>query len=121
VTIPAWVKGTLVLAVTLSAGVVMGMTYERSRAPAHEASAADSRHILQHLERSLELDSAQRTAIGAILARHQGAVDSTWHAVQPHVHAAMDSALQEIVGVLRPEQAAKYRKMVEVRHPRALP
>jgi len=34
------------------------------------------------------------------------------------VHATMDSTLQEVLGVLRPDQAAKYEKMVEAMHPR---
>jgi hypothetical protein len=118
--VPAWVKGTLLLAVTLTAGIVVGVGYERRRTPAHEAAGMNSHHVMQRLERDLGLDSAQHEAIAAILARHQGAVDSTWHAVQPHVHATLDSTLREIVGVLRPDQVEKYRKMVETRHPGVL-
>jgi hypothetical protein len=117
VTIPVWVKGTLLLAVTLAAGVVIGVGYERRRAPAHDPAVMDSHHVMQRLRHHLGLDSAQQQAIAAILARRQGTVDSTWHAMQPHVRATLDSTLQEIVGVLRPDQVAKYRKMVEAMHP----
>jgi hypothetical protein len=34
------------------------------------------------------------------------------------VRAALDSTHQEIVEVLRPEQAARYRRLVEARHTR---
>ena len=76
--------------------------------------------MLRHLTDQLGLDSAQQTAVALILARRQGTVDSTWHALQPHVRATMDSTLREILDVLRPEQAAKYRKLVETMHPEAL-
>jgi len=120
VTAPAWVKGTLLLAVTLAAGVVIGVGYERRRTPAHEAAGMDSHHVMRRFAHDLGLDSAQHEAIAAIFARRQVAVDSTWHAVRPHVRATLDSALQEIVGVLRPDQVAKYRKMVEAVHPGVL-
>jgi hypothetical protein len=75
---------------------------------------------MRHLTRQLALDSAQQQAIAGIFARRQVAVDSTWHALQPHVRAVMDSTLRDIVAVLRPDQVTKYRRMVETRHPGAL-
>lgn len=120
-TVPAWVKGMLVLAVTLTAGVVIGVGYERRRPPAHDAGGMGAHHVMHRLQDDLGLDSAQHEAIAAILARRQGAVDSTWHAMRPHVRATLDSTLQEIVAVLRPDQVAKYRRMVEAMHPRMPP
>jgi hypothetical protein len=120
VTVPASVKGTLLLAVTLTAGVVVGVAYERHRTPAHHAARTDSHHVLRHLNDYLGLDSAQHEAIAAVLARRQGTIDSTWHSVQPHVRAMLDSTLQEIAGVLRPDQMVKFRKIVETMHPRTL-
>ena len=117
---PAWVKGTLLLAATLTAGVVIGVGYERRRTPAHERAGMDSHDVVHHFTRALALDSTQQQAIAAIFSRRQGAVDSTWHAVRPHVRETLDSAHQEIVRVLRPDQAAKFRKMVEARHPGVL-
>ncbi len=115
----AWVKGALLLAATLTAGVVIGVSYERQRAASHEAPEISSHDVLHHFTRELGLDSAQQWAIAAVFARRQGAVDSTWHALRPHVREMLDSAHQEIVRVLRPDQAAKFRTMVEARHPRA--
>jgi len=113
-------RGALLLAMTFVAGAVIGVGYERRRAPAHDAAAMDAHHMMHRFTDDLGLDSAQQKAIAAIFARRQGAVDSTWHAVQPRVHAMLDSTLQEIVGVLRPDQVAKYRKMVDARHPGTL-
>ena len=118
-TVPAWVKGALLLAITLAAGIAIGVGYERRRAPAHEASAMQSHDVLHRITHELELDSTQREAIAAILARRQGAVDSTWHAMRPHVRATLDSTLDEIVGILRPGQVARYREMIEARHTRS--
>lgn len=115
--LPAWLRAALLLAVTLAAGVAVGVAYERHRAVAHQAVGMDAHDAMHHFARELNLDSAQQTAIAQILARHQGEVDSTWHAVQPHVRATLDSTKQEIAGVLRPDQLAKYRSMMESAHP----
>lgn len=119
-TIPAWAKGTLLLTVTLAAGIAIGVGYERRRVPPHEMSGRDSHHLIRGLSEQLELDSAQYAAVAAILARRQGAVDSTWRAMRPRMHATLDSTMREILGVLRPDQAAKYREMLDTMHPGAL-
>lgn len=114
---PAWLKGALVLAITLAAGMAIGVGYERRRAPVHRTSGMESHDVLHRITHELELDSTQRAAIASILARRQGTVDSTWHAMRPHVRATLDSTLDEIVAILRPDQVARYREMVEARHP----
>src|SRR5437773_1169446 len=96
VTVPAWLKGTMLLAVTLAAGIAIGVSYER-RQTAHDPGM---NHMMHSLRAELGLDSVQQATIAAILSRHQGAVDSTWHALQPHVRANLDSTLREIIGVL---------------------
>lgn len=116
-TIPTWTKATLLLVVTLAAGVGIGVAYERHRPATNQAVAMDAHDAMHHFARELDLDPAQQTAIAQILARHQGEVDLTWHEVQPHVRATLDSTMQEIAGVLRPEQLAKYRQMMERAHP----
>jgi hypothetical protein len=118
VTTAAWLRGVLLLAATLTTGVIIGVAYERSRTPRHEADP--SHHVMQRLTDELGLDPGQQKAIVAIFARRQAAVDSTWHELQPHVRAALDSTLREIVDILRPDQAARYRRMVETRHPGVL-
>jgi hypothetical protein len=117
VRVPASVRAALVLAVTLGAGVAAGVACERHRATAHQAVGMDAHNAMHHFTRELNLDSAQQTAIAQILARHQREVDSTWRTVQPHVRATLDSTKQEIAGVLRPDQLAKYRSMMEAAHP----
>src|SRR5688572_30824362 len=92
VMLPAWLRGTSLLAVTLAAGVALGVSYERRRTS--EPEAAGTHHLMGRLHDELGLDQAQRDAIAGILARRQGALDSTWHTLQPHVRAALDSTHQ---------------------------
>lgn len=112
--VPSWAKAGALLALTLAAGIAIGVSYERRRVSVHETGAAD--HMVGHLSQVLELDSAQQRAVAAILARHQHVVDSTWHTVQPHVRATMDSTLREIRAVLRPEQVGKYESVIGAMH-----
>ena len=116
-TLPAWVRGALLLGVTLAAGIAIGVGYERRRAPAHHEMAMDAQHVLQHFSQRLDLDSAQYRRIAEILTRRQATVDSTWHALRPHLHSALDSTMREILGVLREDQVARYRGMVGSEHP----
>src|SRR5438128_2034857 len=81
-TLPPWAKGTLLLVAAVVAGIVIGINIERRRLPAHDAGMG---HMTHRLQEELGLDSAQEGKIAAILARHQGAVDSTWRELQPHV------------------------------------
>lgn len=57
----------------------------------HHALLAVSQ-LVDHLAQPLNLDSAQKAAIAQILARHQGAVDSAWRALQPKVGATLDDS-----------------------------
>ena len=114
--IPVWIKGTMLLAVTFVAGVTVGVTYERRQTPSHASAAADADDAMHHLARELDLDPSQQRAISEIVTRHQSEVDAAWHAMQPHMRATLDSTAQEIVAVLRPDQALKYRNLMETAH-----
>jgi hypothetical protein len=116
VNVPVAVKGSLLLAIVFAAGVASGVIYERRDERPHHAVSADVHGLFDGLTKELDLTQAQQEAIDQILSRHQADVDSTWHAMQPRVHAALDAAVQEIVGVLTPEQAATFRRRVDPRH-----
>lgn len=113
---PVWFRGTLLLAVTFIAGVLIGAGVERRRTPALDAAGMSALHVMHRLRDGLELDSAQQQEIAAILGHHQRAVDATWHSMRPHMRASLDSALEEIVSVLRPDQMERYRELVETVH-----
>ena len=115
-TLPPWLKGSALLAVTLAAGVIIGITYERRHERRVEIPM-DAQEVMHHLHADLGLDSAQQAAIAAIFARRQGSVDSAWHAMQPRMRSALDSTHAEIMKVLRPDQVAKFRQLVGAMHP----
>lgn len=108
-------SGALVVAV-FAAGVAAGIGYARQQNRSADVSESDVHHMVAHLADELTLDSAQRAKVEAILARHQSSVDSIWQVMHPHLRQTLDSALQEIGGVLRPDQVEKYRRLVESRH-----
>ena len=116
-TVPTAVRGTLLLVAVFVAGVSGGILYERQQSHRHETVSADPHTLLHGLATELELTPAQQEAIDQILARHQKDVESTWSEMRPRVHAALDAAEQEIVSVLTPEQAAKFRQLVRMHHP----
>jgi hypothetical protein len=115
-TVPIAVRGTLLLVLVFVAGASAGILYERQQNRAHESVPADTHTLLHRLADELQLSAAQQDAINQILARHQRDVESTWHEMQPRVHAALDAAEQEIVTVLTPEQATKFRQLTGLHH-----
>jgi hypothetical protein len=117
VRVPVCLRGMLLLAVTFASGVALGVAFERRQALPNGAPGLKAHDALHRLNGELNLDSSQHKAITEILARHQKDVDTTWHAMQPHVRATLDSTHQEILDILRPEQAVKFRKMMETMHP----
>lgn len=126
-TIPLWLKGTLLLGMTAAGGCLIGMGMERRRArapsDAHLVVVATSPAslLLRHLETEVRLDSAQRREISSILARHQAGIDSAWRHLQPNIKATLDSSLREIAAVLDAQQRETFRRMVARHHPGVLP
>jgi hypothetical protein len=117
VTMAPWVRGTLLLVAMFAAGVAAGVGYERRHVATHDAASVEAHDAMHRLVRDLDLDSAQQQAIAEIIARHQKDLDTTWHAMQPHVRATLESTHHEIESVLRPEQAVRFRKMFSSTHP----
>jgi hypothetical protein len=116
VRIAAWMKGSVLLAVAFASGIAVGTTYERRLRLSLPPATAEAHDAIQHLARILDLDAGQQRSVAAILSRRQFEVDAAWHAMQPHMRATLDSTSAEIIAVLRPDQAAKYREMIEAAH-----
>lgn len=115
---PAWMRGSLLLAAVLSAGLLIGYQFGRARqqgvSPA--SNIMDSAAMMRAFDRDLSLDSAQHAGIAAVLGRRQAGIDSAWRALQPNVRAAMDSTQMEIVGYLRPDQRRKFLALLNRAH-----
>jgi hypothetical protein len=115
--IPSWGRGVLWLVVTVAAGFVAGVVFERQRGPAVSASPMDPGNVMHVLDKNLALDSTQHAAIVAVLARRQTAIDSAWKTLQPGIRAAVDSSQMEIVRVLHPDQVARFLQLIRSSHP----
>lgn len=115
--VPAWARGSLLLALTFVAGLAIGAGYERRHLGQPATVSVEAHDVMQRLTGNLDLDSTQQQAIAAVLARHQSEVDSTWHAMQPHLRADLDSMQQEIGALLRPDQLRRFQDMLRGAHP----
>ena len=124
-----WLKGSLVLATTLCAGIAIGVLAERSHmrggetndmhathGETQEATHMMHSHIMQSLTESLNLDSSQNHSIMQTLHKHQLHIDSAWGTMRPHINATLDSAHAEIMSVLTPEQKETFRKLTSRSH-----
>ena len=118
--VPVWLRGTIVLGLTLGAGIAIGIAFESRHSYVHPEMTAHADQMVDHFTRELHLDSAQKADVAAIFARRQRTIDSTWRAVQPHVHATVDSTLREMAHVLRPDQLATFERLIGARHPRSI-
>jgi hypothetical protein len=114
--IQSWTKGVLWLTVAVSAGFAGGVAFERQRVSRRSTSPMDPANVMRVLDQSLQLDSAQHVAIGAVFARRQIAIDSAWVALQPQMKAAVDSTQAEIVRLLRPAQATQFLELMRTTH-----
>ena len=115
--IPSWVRGSLVLVVTLGTGMMLGFVVGRMRPAALPANAMAPAVLLRTFDRELSLDSSQHERIARVLTRHQRVIDSAWIAVRPVVRSAIDSAQMEIVAILTAQQRAKYQLLLRAAHP----
>ena len=113
---PVWMKGLLLLVITLAVGFGLGVAYERAQPTAAHTRPEAGDHLIERLNSELNLDEPQRAALERILERRQREMDSTWHAMQPHVRATLDSTLREVESVLKPDQLSKYRAMMQSMH-----
>jgi hypothetical protein len=115
--IATWLKGSLLLAATLAAGIAIGVMAERSHMRITDESPSSTMnmihsHVMQTLHNTLQLDSSQHQAIVETLRRHQLHVDSAWGAMRPHINATLDSTHREIMGLLRPEQREAFNRLI---------
>lgn len=114
--IPSWSKGIFWLTVATVAGFAGGIAFERQRAQTMSRSPMDPMNVMRVLDKSLALDSAQHATIVAVLSHRQAAIDSAWTVLQPRMKSAVDSSQTEITRVLRPDQVAKFRALMQSVH-----
>ena len=94
-------KGVLLLAATLGAGIGIGASYDRMHDVTH-VERMDHDEVMRRLDRELALDSTQHATLAAILARRQPLIDSIWGSVRPRIRAVLDTTLTEINAAASP-------------------
>ena len=113
-------RATISLIAALVLGAATGVGGDRlwlmRTTPASMSMSMEPSSLVKEMDRRLDLDSAQHTAIAAILARHQKVVDSMWARLRPALHAGIDSSQREILGVLHPDQRGPYLSWLAAAH-----
>ena len=105
-----WKAGILLLAAfVLGAAVGGAVTARVSHRTLWEGKPRDRMEgYLRLLGESLDLSSAQRDSVRAILDRHRGDMDAIWQEVAPRYETMRSQIRSEIRTQLNPEQQRKY-------------
>ncbi len=64
------------------------------------------------LKAELDLSAEEQQVVGGILKRHEPAMDSIWQMVRPQFEAERQAVRREVRAVLKPDQAAKYDRLI---------
>jgi len=114
------VKSALVLCGVFLLGAVTGGGLERARTARREQEMVEApqpafrqRQILRGLERAVDLDDAQRERVRAILDQHAVEAQEMRREVGPKLDELRGRMMDDIRGVMRPEQLPRYEKFVE--------
>ena len=68
------------------------------------------------MDRFLDLSPEQRERVAAVLASRQATLDTVWESTHIRLQATMDSVVDEIAAVLDPDQAERFRQLVDELH-----
>ncbi|PYP60598.1 MAG: hypothetical protein DMD40_00220 [Gemmatimonadetes bacterium] len=69
--------------------------------------------LVKYLSRELDLSSAQRDSVRAIIARHRPETDSLWARVRPRFDSIKARMRTEIDAQLTPEQRARHQQLID--------
>lgn len=113
-----WIAGSRSVVMGSPSGEAEVSASARMSTPVDFSSDAARAHheaALQDLREAVGLDDAQVAQVHAVFARHQGAVQDAWQAVQPQIEIAMETVHREIADLLRPEQRGRYHDWLVAR------
>jgi Spy/CpxP family protein refolding chaperone len=114
---PTW-KATLLLLATFAGGALAGgaavaVADRGDMRRGHKPHGHDSDDHMEFMTRRLDLTSAQRDSVQAILGRYKPKMDSIWRQLGPRFETIKDSISTDIRRQLTPEQQVKYTEMIE--------
>lgn len=105
----------LLLLLVFGAGVAGGVALDRRwlDADGRDGRPEDHGPVIQRYADSLDLTPRQRARTDSIVARFRERMEEMWSEVEPRYRRMADSARREIEAVLEPEQAERYREILE--------
>ena len=69
--------------------------------------------FIDRISKDLNLTTAQRDSVQAVLDRHQPAMDSLWQRMRPEFESERQLIRNDINALLTPEQQAKYAALIQ--------
>jgi Spy/CpxP family protein refolding chaperone len=110
------------IAGTVTGGLMVKLHENRSRLhpPAMVTAAGPTMRLefLKRIERQLNLTSAQRERIEAILRESQERMKALWEPIAPQANAEFQQVRERILAELSPEQKAQFEELSKMRGPR---
>ena len=105
---PTW-KATLLLLATFTGGALAGgaavaVADRGEERRGHKPHKHDSNDHLEYMTRRLDLSTAQRDSVQAILGRYKPKMDSIWRQLGPRFETIKDSISNDIRRQLTPDQ-----------------
>jgi Spy/CpxP family protein refolding chaperone len=118
------IAAALVVALAFAAGVATGFIGDRIYLMTHERIIPRGgivwfgRHLIQRLDRSLDLTDGQKAQIEEIIDRRTQRMLASTDSVHQALHAEFEATHAEIEKVLTPEQREKFQRMQKRWHHR---
>lgn len=115
-------RGRFVIAVAalVVLGAAAGITADRllHRRPVTHAVRLSDAHAdpIEIFDRAVGLRPEQRTRVAAILERRQADIDAAWREARTRLRATIDTVIGEIAAALDPDQADRFRALVDELH-----
>jgi hypothetical protein len=111
------VVALILLLATLVCGVILGAAIDRlilfrqHRLLPRAGMRFATSHILQRLDRELDLRPDQKKKVQEILDRRRASIEGIWSGIQPRVRQQIEATNSEIDAVLTPAQRVRFREL----------
>lgn len=69
-------------------------------------------HLIKRLTKELDLDALQQQQVAAVIRETHGYIRQIRQKSRPQIEAVLEGSQQRISSLLRPEQQAKFKKVV---------
>jgi Heavy-metal resistance len=104
-----WAAALLVA--VFAAGVATGWGL-RGSTTRHAFNPRDTKAMVAHLAKELDLSAAQQDSVRVIIDRHRAEMEAIWKQVHPRVDSLRTVLQTEISAQLTPAQQSRYRDLV---------